>query len=180
MRGLADVPMPYPIAGFLPAPLQEDDLLVRWTQGLDEVVAPVVSTLDCLDAYLDPWLAPPDFLLWLGEWVGAHLDENWPLERQRAMVAGAADAHRLRGTTAGLRRVLELATGGEVEIDDSTDVSWSTRPTSLESGPAVVHVRVRVAEPGRMSPHALEALTRSVVPPHVTTTLEVFGLDHLS
>ncbi|BCJ63900.1 phage tail protein I [Polymorphospora rubra] len=182
MRGLADVSMPYPIAGFLPALLQEDDLLVRWTGGLDDVVAPVVSTLDCLDAYLDPWLTPSDFLPWLAGWVGAYLDENWPLDRQRAMVAGAAAAHRLRGTVAGLRMVLEYATGGEVEIEDSTEVSWSTRPEPAPGPlpPARLHVRVRVAEPGRVAVPALERLTRAVVPAHMTTTLEVLGRDHLS
>ncbi|MFI6821613.1 phage tail protein [Micromonospora sp. NPDC050187] len=177
MRGLADVRMPYPIAGFLPALLQEDDLLVRWTEGLDEVLAPVVSTLDCLDAYLDPWLTPPDFLLWLGEWVGAHLDENWPLDRQRAMVAAAVATHRLRGTVAGLRMLLELATGGEVELVDSAGVSWSTRPQPPTGAvpPAGLHVRVRTAEPDRVPRHALAELIRAAVPAHVATTLEVFG-----
>jgi len=188
MRGLVDVPMPYPIAGFLPALLQEDDLLVRWTEGLDAVLAPVVSTLDCLDAYLDPLLAPADFLLWLGDWVGAHLDENWPLERQRAAVLGAVEAHRLRGTVAGLRATLELATGGAVEVLDSGGVSWSTRPESV-TGPeettdplpaAWLHVRVWAAEPGAVSTHALDELIRAAVPVHVATTLEVLGLDRLS
>ncbi|MFE7868984.1 phage tail protein [Micromonospora humida] len=182
MRGPVDVAMPYPIAGFLPALLQEDDLLVRWTEGLDEVLAPVVSTLDCLDAYLDPALTPPDFLLWLGHWVGAQLDENWPVERQRAMVAGAVAAHRLRGTVAGLRMALELATGGEVEVLDSTGVSWSTRPEPLPDSlpPARVHVRVRVDDPAAVARHALDELCRAVVPAHVTTTLEVLDHDHLS
>ncbi|GLY21864.1 phage tail protein [Micromonospora sp. NBRC 101691] len=177
MRGLTDVRMPYPIAGFLPALLQEDDLLVRWTEGLDEVLAPVVSTLDCLDAYLDPWLTPPDFLLWLGEWVGAHLDENWPLERQRAMVAAAVATHRLRGTVTGLRTLLELATGGEVEVVDSAGVSWSTspQPSTTAVPPAGLHVRVRTPEPDRVSRHALAELIRAAAPAHVATTLEVLG-----
>ncbi|MFG3712509.1 phage tail protein [Micromonospora sp. NPDC047730] len=182
MRGLVDVRMPYPVAGFLPALLQEDDLLVRWTAALDQVVAPGVSTLDCLDAYLDPWLTPPDFLLWLGEWVGAHLDENWPVERQRAMVANAAAAHRLRGTARGLRMLLELATDGEVEVVDSAEVSWSTHPRSHTGPvpPARLHVRVRAAEPDRVARYALEELIRAAVPAHVATTLEVLGRDRLS
>ncbi|WDZ87026.1 phage tail protein [Micromonospora cathayae] len=186
MRGLADVRMPYPIAGFLPALLQEDDLLVRWTEGLDEVLAPVVSTLDCLDAYLDPWLAPPDFLLWLGEWVGAYLDENWPVDRQRAMVAAAVATHRLRGTVPGLRELLELATGGEVEVVDSGGVSWSTRPdpsadpATEPDPPARLHVRVRATGPDPVPRHALTELIRAAVPAHVVTTLEVADHDRLS
>jgi phage tail-like protein len=36
---------------------------------LHEVLAPVVATIDCLGAYLDPALTPEDFLRWLGGWV---------------------------------------------------------------------------------------------------------------
>jgi phage tail-like protein len=178
----AGTPVRYPIVDFLPALLQEDDLLVRWTAGLDQVLAPVVGTLDCLDAYLDPWLTPPDLLLWLADWVGAHLDENWPVQRQRAMVAGAAALHRMRGTPAGLRAALELASGGEVELAESAGVSFSTRPhpTGAPVPPARLHVRVRVDDPDQVSRSALEELTRAAVPAHVRTTLEVLGRDHLS
>ena len=59
VQGLAT---PYPIHRFVPAFLQEDDFVVRFTTGLDHVVAPVVSALDCLEAYVDPRLAPDDTL----------------------------------------------------------------------------------------------------------------------
>ncbi len=65
-----DMPTTQPIASYLPAMLQADDFCVRFTEGLDPVLAPVLSTIDNLDAYLDPWLTPPDFLGWLAGWFG--------------------------------------------------------------------------------------------------------------
>ena len=109
MRGtVTGLATPYPLRTMLPAVLREDDFLERWTAGLDDVLAPVVSTLDCLAAYLDPATAPTDFLAWLAGWFGVVLDENLPLERRRASVAGAVRLYRARGTLAGLRAQLEL------------------------------------------------------------------------
>ena len=42
------------------------------------------------------------FLGWLGDWVGAVVDEAGPLALRRAAVAHAAQLHRNRGTPAGL------------------------------------------------------------------------------
>ena len=44
---------PHPIGRPLPALYLDDDFTQRLTAGLDEVLAPVLLTLDCLDAYLD-------------------------------------------------------------------------------------------------------------------------------
>ena len=58
-----ELPSTRPLASFLPAMLQADDFCVRFTQGLDPVLAPVLATIDNLDAYLDPWLTPPEMAL---------------------------------------------------------------------------------------------------------------------
>ena len=66
MRGaVPGLPTPHPIGLALPALYLDDGFTQRFTAGLDEVLAPVLLTLDCLDAYLDLELAPPDFLDWL-------------------------------------------------------------------------------------------------------------------
>ncbi len=66
------------------------------------MLAPVFATLDCLDSYFDSyfdaWLTPRDFLDWLAGWVGVVLDENWPLERQRALVGQMVALYGRRGT----------------------------------------------------------------------------------
>jgi tail protein P2 I len=100
-----------------------------------------VSTLDCLDAYVDPLLAPDDFVFWLGSWFGAVLDENWPPRRRRAAVARSVALYRRSGTVGGMKELVELVTGGEVEIEDSGGVTWSQAPNTPPPG--------RSAEPGR-------------------------------
>ena len=65
--------------------------------ALDEVYAPIWSTLDNFESYLDPWLTPDDFLTWLAGWVVIALDESWDEERRRAIVARAVELYRMRG-----------------------------------------------------------------------------------
>ena len=137
------------------------------------MTAPVVATLDCLDAYFDPWLTPPDFLAWLGECVGARLDENWPVERRRAAVAEAVAAHRLRGTAAGLRILAERATDSPVQIADTGGVRWSTRPATEPEPPAEPGVRVRVPASASVTESSLAELLRGVVPLGVAVEVEV-------
>ena len=76
-----------PIVSLLPGIYQDDLFTQEFTGGLDDVLAPVFTTLDCLDTYVDPWLAPEDFLEWLAGWVGVVIDEGWPLDRSRAFIA---------------------------------------------------------------------------------------------
>ena len=49
VRGLIS---PFPIGHMLPAMYQGDDFSQRFTAALDEVLASIHSTLDCLPAYL--------------------------------------------------------------------------------------------------------------------------------
>jgi P2-related tail formation protein len=147
---------------------------------LDEVIAPVLATLDCLDAYVDPLLAPEDFVDWLAGWVGAVLDENSPLPLRRVAVSRAAELHRGRGTVTGLRTALELLTGGQVEVADSGGVSWSSRPSTVEAQPsgvdgaaASVAVRVTLPDGAQVSERALQSAVSAAKPAHVVHSVEV-------
>jgi phage tail-like protein len=168
------LPTPHPIAGLLPAVYQEEDpFAVRFTAGLDEVLAPVLATLDCLDAYVDPLLAPEDFLDWLAGWVGAVLDENVPLALRRSAVAGAAALHRRRGTVAGLRSALELLTGGTVDVADSGGAAWSATPGGVPPGESVPWVAIRVVAPPGVAVRSVEAVVAAAKPAHVKHSVEV-------
>jgi phage tail-like protein len=176
MRGtVPGLSTPYPLGGFLPAVFQEDEYTMRWTEALDEVLAPLVLALDCITAYIDPLLAPEDFLQWLAGWTGVLLDENWPVERRRSLAAAAVSLYRSRGTVAGLRAHLELVTGGQVEITDNSGVTFSRTPNGLIPGePApMLAVRVTVADQAQVNARALDALIRAVKPAHVPHRLEV-------
>jgi phage tail-like protein len=181
MRGVVPgLASPYPLITLLPAVYQEEDPFVaRFTAGLDDVLAPVIGTLDNLEAYVDPVLAPEDFLDWLAGWVGVTVNDNAPLPLRRATVARAAELHRLRGTVAGLRTELELLTGGTVTVTDSGAVTWSDTPGAPASGEpgSWVRVDVRVPAGGDWSPDALrsavEAAVAAATPAHVRHLVEV-------
>jgi phage tail-like protein len=175
-RGLAPaVRTPHPLIATLPGLYQDDPVTRQWMAALDEVLAPVFVTLDNLPAYLDPWLAPEDFLPWLAGWVGVALDPARPLGRRRAAVAHAVSLYRWRGTARGIAAAVELATGVLPEVRDSGGTAWS--PTSGATPPGgaapLLQVLLRVA-PGT-TPDL--ALVRQVVdlsaPAHVPVRIEV-------
>jgi phage tail-like protein len=181
MRGtVIGLATPYPLVTLLPAVYQEEDPFVsRFTAGLDDVLAPVIATLDSLEAYVDPLLAPEDFLAWLAGWVGVTVNANAPVSLHRATVARAAELHRMRGTVTGLRTALELLTGGEVEVTDSGGVAHADRPGTKPPGDPRPWVRVSVCVPADTgwSPDALRAAVEAAVvaakPAHVQHVVEV-------
>jgi phage tail-like protein len=176
MRGvMPGLVTPYPLGELLPAILQEDEFTMRWTRALDEVLAPAVAALDCITAYIDPLLAPDDFLNWISSWFGAVLDENWPEERRRAVVAASAALYRTRGTLAGLQAHLDLVADGHVEVSDNGGVAWSATPDAeLPGDPApAVTVRIRTSGRAQVNVQALDALIAAIKPAHVVHNLEV-------
>ncbi len=176
MRGtIAGLRSPHPLGPSLPALYQDDDFAQRFLSGLDEVLAPVFSTLDNFDAYLDPWLAPEDFLSWLAGWVGIALDEGWDEDRRRAIVARAVELYRMRGTAAGLAGQVEIQTGGQVEIVENGATGWSVDPGGELPGspePLVV-VRVTVPDPRAVDTQRLDALVAASKPAHVLHRIEI-------
>ncbi|MGH3889101.1 MAG: phage tail protein [Pseudonocardiaceae bacterium] len=169
------LPSAHPLGELLPGVYLEDSLAQRFTEGLDTVLAPVFLTLDCLDAYLDPWLTPLDFLPWLASWVGIELDETWPEGRQRAMVAAAARLHADRGTHRGLVDYLQLLTGGEVELAESGGTRWSAEPGTPPPGTTTPQLRVivRVSDPNAVDRVRLDRAVRDARPAHLPYQVQV-------
>lgn len=179
MRGMVDgLPTPHPLVTGLPAVYHDDEFTARFVAAFDEVLAPVLSTLDNLDAYQDPDLCPPDFLPWLAGWVEFELDGNWSLAQQRRLVATAVELARWHGTRRGVVELVCRYTGVEpdaVEVVDSGGVSWSPMPGGAPpgSGEPRVTVRVRVPDRGGMDAARLERLVGRATPAHVACTVEV-------
>jgi len=153
----------------------EDGFVQRLTGALDGVLAPVFSSLDNLNAYVDPELAPEDFLQWLGGWVGVALDESWPLERRRSLVAAATDLYRVRGTARGLAAHLRLLTGAEVEIEETGGTAWSTAadPQPPGSPNFAMVVRLRSSQLSKADLPRLDALVAASKPAHVVHRVEL-------
>jgi phage tail-like protein len=166
---------PRPLEQVLPPVLADDDFAVRFVSGFDGVLAPIFSTLDNLGAYLDPGLAPEDFVTWLGGWVGVASDDREPAERRRRLVAAAAELVRRRGTVGGLADEIALHVGLPVEVVDSGGCTWSATPGQAPpgSGPATVTVRVGVGDPATFDRGHLEAVVAAALPAHVSHEIEV-------
>jgi phage tail-like protein len=170
--GLAN---PFPIGEQMPSVYAEDDMAQRFTMALDDLLAPVLSVLDCLPAYFTPGLAPVDFVAWLGTWLGAEITGDEPEATLREMVAGAAGLHRLRGTAAGVREAVRLAFGTAPEVEESGGATWSARPLGAFPGDPSPHltVRLRVPDPAAIDRGRLERVVTSVRPAHIPCTIEV-------
>ncbi len=170
-----DLISPHPLGIAMPAVYHEDRLLQSFLTGFDEVLAPIFSTLDCQDAYFDARLTPPDFLEWLGGWVGMTLDEHWPLDRRRALVQRAVELYRWRGTVRGLAAHVALHTGTEPEIEESGGLVWSSRPGGPVPGTAdaFVRVRVRVPDPSAINAERLSNMIGAALPADVIHELVI-------
>ncbi|PWI11481.1 phage tail protein [Streptomyces sp. NWU339] len=169
------LPSRYPIGGQLPALYADDDFAQRFTAGLDTVLAPVFATLDNLPAYLDPRVAPADFLTWLASWVGAADDPRWPVELRREAVARAVELHRWRGTRRGLVEALRLALGMHAEVTGDGGATWSnTAGADLPpKPPAETLVRVWPTGGRRVDPDRVHEIVRAMCPVHTVCRVEV-------
>lgn len=175
-RGLIEgLPTPRPIGAQLPSVLQEDDFCLRMVSALDEVLAPFFNSLDCLGSYLDPALAPPDFVDWLAGWVGIDIDETWSLERRRQLIRDAAILYRIRGTAAGLAAHVRLYAGVTPEIEDSGGSAWSQTADSPMPGSPRPHltIRIRVEQPAGVRRGTINRIVAASRPAHVPFDLEL-------
>lgn len=171
-RLVPDLATRHPLGRQLPAVYAEDRVIQGITAALDEVLAPLLCTLDNLPAYLDPALAPDDFVALLAAWVGADPEAG----AARDAVAGAAATHAVRGTCAGLAEEIRLAFGVTAEVDDAvTALASTTALTPLPAGGPHLAVRVHAADPAALDTRALTALVARNRPAHVPFTVEVLG-----
>lgn len=163
----------HPLGRQLPGVYADDALVQLFTAALDEVLAPVLCTLDGFPAYLDPALAPPDFVALLAAWLGADPAAG----ASRTAVAGAVHAHAVRGTCAGLAEQIRLAFGVRAEVSDGlTSVASTTSLTPLPPAePPHLTVRLRPPLPPDLDLRALTALVARNRPAHVPYTVEVAG-----
>lgn len=88
---------------------------------MEELHRPAEATLAGIAEVFDPLRCPPEFVAMLARWVDlARLDES-PAgrlgpERLRLLVELTAELGRTRGTEQGLSRLIEIATGVEIQL----------------------------------------------------------------
>jgi phage tail-like protein len=176
MRGLIEgLETPHPIGMELPGLFHDDDFTQRFTAALDEVIAPIFLTLDAIEAYIDPWLAPEDFLTWLSEWLGIPIEEDLDESRRRMLVARAATLYGWAGTAKGIADLVECYTGVRPEVEDTGGVSWSSTPEGDLPGDDqfAVTVRIPTDDASSIDVARVERLLAGFVPASVIATVEV-------
>ena len=159
-------------AVFLAGP---DPLAPPLLMALEEVLDPIVATLEALPAYLDPELAPPAGLALLGAWLGVDAEEDWSEPRRRATVRRAARLAAWRGTRGGLEEALAIAFPSlPLRVDDSGAVRWreEERGTPLEEPVVTVHCDTPLDEPDQ---RALVRCINENVPAGVRAHLRVLA-----
>jgi phage tail-like protein len=157
MRGLisGEEPGPLgvaaPLRRVVPAVYQEDPLFSLLCASFDDLLAPLVTAVDCFDAYLDPHLAPDDFLPWLADLVGYQGSVKYGTGAEREQIAAAVRGHGRRGTAAGVREAAARAAGvpvEQVQLEEPGGTKWSAVPGGATGGwPQHTAARVRVAVP---------------------------------
>ena len=136
MRGTVDgLASPHPIGGLAACVSAGRRLRCPTDHGFRRSAGAPLLGFDCLDAYVDPLLAPDDFVPWLGAWVGTTAYDRSVDRRAREGILASTPMHRLRGTAEGLRAQLTLATGGEVEVEETGEFQCSTSPTEDHDQP---------------------------------------------
>jgi phage tail-like protein len=169
-KGTEEIVSPFPIHTTLPSIYADDDFVRRFTQALDDVLAPVISAIDCWPAYLDPRTTPVDFLHYIAAWVGVTMEEDWDLALQRRVLVEGAERARWRGASQALRSTLDHVGAERVEVYDSGGVIVSPTPTEPDTwsrdpqGP-VVRVELVLGEPTPEVQAAVTRVVRSLVAP---------------
>ena len=157
----------------LPAVYQENDFAMRFLEGLEELLDPIVAFLDALPAHLDVSLAPPEFVTLVGEWLGVDPEGRWRAllgqdeVRRRALVGHATVIARRRGTGASLQLVLDLLFPDlGLTVRDSGRSTFSAEPRDPPAAVASFEV-VSTVEPARGRRAAIDRVVEQLRPVHV-------------
>jgi phage tail-like protein len=145
---------------------------MRFVGALETLLDPVMGTLDSLPAHFSGELANRSTLGLLAAWLGVELDESWPEDRQRELVARASELARKRGTRAGLELALQIAFPDlPLRVEDDGGVVHAADAADLPAAPPprfVVYCDVPLEEPA-----GLARMIELMKPVHVEYRLRI-------
>lgn len=155
----------------LPVSMTEDDFFVRFLTIFQNIGDTVLHQIDTLPHQFDPTVAPPIMVRAMAEWLGIDwVDSSLDARLQREIVMRYTELIQWRGTKYGVRKLLELITGGVVVIDDSGGVFAEGE---APGGPALV--RIEVESSGFTDADDLVRIVRDELPANVAFRLLVAG-----
>ncbi|MFJ8312930.1 MULTISPECIES: hypothetical protein [unclassified Streptomyces] len=176
------VPGSRSLRAILPESYRQGDFADRFIAGFDDALAPLITTLDCLDAYFSPRTAPEHFVTWMLSWSNTALPACVGATGRRNALLLGHQLHGLRGTAAGLDLLVRYVLGGRLELTESGGTHCAAGPddpTIQGPGTGGARARVRVLLPygtaaGRPGVvDDLEELVREWIPAHVRTEVTI-------
>lgn len=180
MRGALDnLPSPHPLGQTLPSVYRSDAFSQQLCESFDEVLAPVISVLDNVPAYLDLGTAPEDLLPWLAHWIGLTVDRGDDPVRQRELLRSTSELHGWQGTCRGIELAISAHLGVRAEVADTGGASWSVDardPLPGEPLPAVV-VQVFPVAGQEIDEERLKDAVAELKPAHVIHRVQVVQPD---
>lgn len=133
------------LRAILPESYRQGDFADRYLAGFDDALAPLITALDCLDAYFDPRTAPDAFVTWMLDWSLTELPACVGSQGRRNALLLGHRLHGLRGTRTGLDLLVRYVLGGRLELTESGGTHCATGPDDPSvpaAGPARAQVRV--------------------------------------
>lgn len=158
----------------LPSVLADDPFLRRFLGIFEEITDSIVQRIDGLHHVIDPSIAPPEAVRWMGHWLGLDIEPTLPEERQRRFLKMVGPLFAWRGTTVGLERMLEALTGVEATVTDSGGVF--AEGTVGVVGPKKVTVELESA--GGLTDGQVMDLVLLEMPADVDVELVIGGRRH--
>lgn len=158
----------------LPAIFQQDPFLGRFLLAFESILTgegdaelpSLFERIRSLAGFFDPETTDEEFLPWLASWVALSLRADWDERTKRAFIQQIVPLYRLRGTQAGLQRMLELYTGEPVVVADEFDQS-----------PHFFQVQLRLSEPDPNRFRQKQQIARAIIdqekPAHTFYALQV-------
>lgn len=166
---------PFPMINYTSSMLIEDPVAQKICASLDEVLAPIISSLDCYDSYLDVFLAPMDFVKYMCTWILVNPELGWDDDTVRKSLAHAIRFYEFRGTSRGIRDFLSTVfeldvtveeSGSVITSRDSTDASTWTIPS-----PPTATITVAARAGSVIDSGLIGLVLTTAVPAHVDVTL---------
>ena len=118
--------------------------------GLQDAQRPgLEETIERLHTYFDPQQTDEEFLPWLAGWVALSLRADWETNTKRDFIRQIVPLYALRGTKAGLQRMLEIYTRENVSIFDEFDKPahfFQVRLTLSEADPIRLQRKQQIAQ----------------------------------
>jgi phage tail-like protein len=155
------VPLASGYLDYLPAVFRTDPFTGRFLLAFEAVLSglPDLSDQPGLEAvigriasFFDPATTEPDFLPWLAGWVALSLRADWDDQTRRDFIGQIVPLYQLRGTRAGLLRILRLYTGEQVEVFDA-----------LSKPPYFFEVQLTLSVADRKRLQAKQQIARAII-----------------